>query len=546
MRLPVVMLIAAQTVLQVALHCVPLLGRWVDIAGMGRNYSPTQRYLGVLTNAFDNFSYAAWVEQARQGSVLMRDLYTTEAHAAALFNPYFLTMGWGSVLSGWEPIMFISLVGVMTIPIFGWLVSLIATELSLTPKGQFLAVLLAYFATGPSVLLAPLRLLTQILHAGATIPEGIDLWYSDLFPATTFISYPYHSFCLTCSAAVLLCALRTLRAEGGSGRVSRVAVCAMGVAALVFTRPFQGAVLGWLYPIALVLRGLAMRRPWREWLREAVVAVAIVLPAVAYIAAMSQLAVWNYLSQGYRMIEVTRWDIALGFSLFWLGSAMGVARAWRARRIAMLLPCLWFFATVLEALTLGRSMTKLADAAVIDYAILTAYGLEPLLSSRGAVTRERRSPATTAALFAIAVAIGTTVLADIRIVHSVTPEVDEEILAIAKALRTAAPTVPPVVLANCSDGLVLPAFAAVQVYAGHWGLTVDYAAKCDRLVKAGLDPAHGAAASEAEFRSLLSDLQPQYMVVAAGALADGWIDPRAAVVWSGKRWRLLSLVGGQH
>jgi hypothetical protein len=545
MRWPIAFLIVGQTLFQIALHLVPFLDRYVDIAGMGANYGPNRRYFGVLYNAFDNFSYAAWAEQARQGSVLFSDLYTTEPHLAAFFNPYFLTMGWLSALCDSAPLIVMSVVGIGMIPVLGWLMSLLCAEVSLPPKPRCLAVLLTLFATGPSAMLGPVRWCLAALGTGITVPSGIDGDYYDLFPSTAFVSLPYHTVALTLTAAVFLLAIRTLKAPVGAGRRKHVVSCAFAIAFLILVRPFQAGVLGLLFPVALALSGMISGQRRIDWTGDFVMTVAILLPPVLYIGGMSQLDVWNYLSKGYRMIEVNGWQVATGFSLFWIGSAMGCRRALRERNTLMLLPCLWFAGTVLATLVLGKAMTKFADGAVLAYAILTAYGLEPVFFANTADNRagRARTPGATLAVFCIALAVGTTLLDDAQIVHSVTPEADEEVLAIAQRLRAAAPHATPLVLTNCDQGLILPAFARVRVYSGHWGLTVDYAAKCRELRGAGFDLGETDGMQNAAFTALLGKTAPDYLVVSVSSPADRWSAGRedARRVWSGQRWRLVDL-----
>jgi hypothetical protein len=548
MRPKTVAVVVAATLIQILCHFIPLLGRYVDIAGMGGNYSPQRRYFGVLSNAFDNFSYAAWAEQARQGAVAFTDIYTTEPHAAAMFNPYFLVMGWCSALSGIDPLVVMSVIGLLAIPVFGWLVGRICADLALPPPARFLAVLLAMFATGPSMLLVPVQLLLDKTGSGLSVAPGIDSYYYDLFPATDFMSFPYHSVCVLLTAAVLLLMLRVLRGQPDTPRIGRVLGCAACVALLILARPFQAAVLGLLFPLMLAARGLIARRPRATWITEAALALAVVALPSAYVGLMSRLAVWNYLSKGYQFIEVDRWQIIFGFSLFWIGSALGARRAWRERRVEMLVFVVWFAGTLGAALVLGKLMTKFADGAIIDYAILSAYGLEPILFPANRAPGAGRSPAASLALIGIVIAIGTTMLDEVDIFHSITPEADTDLLAIAARLRALGPAGIPLVLTDCDSGLVLPAFARARVYSGHWGLTLDYAAKCHALAKAGLDPTEASGANEADFRALLAQTRPGFLVMRVGAPAEHWLgqagNPRA--VWSGQRWRLFEMTGGDR
>ena len=54
------------------------------------------------TNAGDNLSYFSWIEQARQGRILLWDLYTTEQQESGIFNPLFLVMGWLAYFTDWS------------------------------------------------------------------------------------------------------------------------------------------------------------------------------------------------------------------------------------------------------------------------------------------------------------------------------------------------------------------------------------------------------------------------------------------------------------
>src|ERR1051325_9749794 len=50
-------------------------------------------YSGILHNPMDNYSYGAWITQAKQGRFTFFDLYTSEPHKPVYFNFLFLTLG---------------------------------------------------------------------------------------------------------------------------------------------------------------------------------------------------------------------------------------------------------------------------------------------------------------------------------------------------------------------------------------------------------------------------------------------------------------------
>jgi hypothetical protein len=538
-RGPLLCLLAIQLSVNLSLHAVPVLDAYVNIAGMGANYRADSSYVGILTYKDDNFSYAAWAAQAQQGHMLMSDLYTTEPHISAMLNPYFLTVGWLAHLLGTYPLLVMTILGMMALPILGVLVDSVAAELRLNDTGRFLAVLFTLFATGPAVLLQQLGVLLKALGLKAGLPQGIDASYFDLFPAT-MVSFPYQAASTALTAAVLLLVLKAWRQPS----TGRIAWAALVTGLLILVRPYQVAVMGLLLPASLIARGLLALQPGATdratpRFRDLLAAAVILAPVGLYVIWMSRLPVWHDISLGYQRIAFTPWQMAAGFSLFWLGSAVGAWRAWRHRRWDIAILAAWFAMSVAATLLLGKAASKFDDAAVIAYAVLSAYGLEPILAA-GA---RRNHPAATPVIACVAVCIATTIIDLATITHSVTPEVDTQVLVAAARLRSVSSSAPPLVLADCAQSIALPAFAGLRVYAGHWTMTLDNERKCQELADAGLSPDDTHAARPENLQALIDRTHARYLLLRIGSPADqfaaGW--PGSRAVWSGTRWRLLAL-----
>jgi hypothetical protein len=528
--------------IQVGLRCIPMLSRllYPTIPGGFRSQSD-QRYVGILSNGFDNFSYAAWAAQAENGALVMLNLYTTEPHAAYLFNPYFLIIGKLAILTHAWPLTVMVILGIAAVPLLIIETYYLGASLRLSKKATFVAILLILFATGPSIILDPVNGAMGLAHIGVRVPPGIDSYYFDLFPATTMLSSPYQAFSVAATAGTLLLVIRTLALLASPAKVVQLLVCSFAAATLILIRPYQAGVLGVLLPLSVLLHNSVTRVRMAMFISEVVAASFCVLPAIAYVGWLSTQTVWHDMSRTYLMVNVTRGQIAIGFSFFWIGASIGIWRAIRDRRHEYILLILWAGISILASAILGKPMTKFADGAVLGYALLTAYGLEPLLFPESK-QKEGRAVAAIARV-CLCLAVGTTLLDYAKIVHSIVPEVDAEVLSIADVVRErSAGEEPPLVLMDCTQGTIFPAFSGSRVYAGHWGLTSDYRRKCDQLSMAGLSNEGKVTPTLEQLARLLNALQPKYLLTSLVSPADKWAlaSKQWTQIWSGQRWRLFA------
>jgi len=487
--------------IQVGLHVIPMM----HLPGLGFAHGPHSVYVGLLCYEADNFSYAAWAAQAQRGHVLLTDLFTTEPHAAFLFNPYFLVVGCLAWLTGSNPMVVMVVLGVVAAPLLGLLVDRIAAALRFSARARFLAVTLVLFCTGPSAILRPFGW------------GGIDASYFDLFPAT-MVSFPYQAAAAAGAACSVLLMCRMWNSPPGR-RMAWVAGCGLAVGVLSLCRPYLLPCLALMLMVSVVLMpGGAGRR-----YRYLGVALALLLPVALYVGVLSHLPVWHDVALGYQRILVSRPEVAAGFSLFWLAGTLGAVRAWRARRWELAPLCAWAGVTVVVSLALGRAATKFDDSVVIVFGLLGAYGLEPLLAG----------PRRIAVLLGIGVALASTVNGWAAMVHSLTPGPERDLLALAARIRMAPGT--PLVLAGCDGADALPAFGGARVFAGHWSMTLDNDAKCARLAAAGFG---GGAGEQASFDGLLAETHPQFLVMRADSAAARFAGGRPVVSAAGD-WRLV-------
>lgn len=497
---------------------------------------------GVAFGASDHYTYASWVAQARHGILLMSDLYATEPHAAAFFNPYFIACGWIARATGYQPATVLSLLGLVAGPVLAVVVYMTCRLLRFSHLVRVLAAALVLFGTGPSVALKLLNALSSLAGLHVHIPLGIDCSYFDLFPGMTLLTAPYQAVSNALAAIVLFLALTWQRAaHAGVRRHWQTLGVGIALAGLVLVRPYQCAGLAICLPATILFDLLTGRRGRQDALADFAVLAAATGPAIFYVGWLSQLDVWHSMSRAHSLIHVSRASILIAYSLFWALSALGIGRAVSERRSDLSLLAIWTLETMIALPLFGNDALKFADASPIAMSILGAYGLEPWLTSASgrrafAFPQVRRS----AAILSIVLLAFTTFSNYYAILTGGLPAIDGEAVAASVFIdrRPAAGT--PTVLTDCVSGNIMPGVTPVRVYAGNFALTPDYFQKCENIDMAGFSMAAVPGASEAAFQNLVAGVSPDYVFAKKGGLADGWARDRTdmSLVWQASRWDL--------
>ncbi len=200
---------------------------WLD--GLARTGSGWQ-LSGIHTlNSGDTPTYFSWIDQARRGDWLFRQLYTTEPHERALFHPLFLALG------GVARALDLSSVeayhagrvalGLLVVP----LVYVFFAACLPHARRRLSALVILLFASGLGWIW---------LWAGAD-PSAwpIDLWVPEAFVFMSLVESPLNLAAYGLWAMVGLASLRGLE-RGGAGALA----AAFGAAALLSAvRPHAGA-----------------------------------------------------------------------------------------------------------------------------------------------------------------------------------------------------------------------------------------------------------------------------------------------------------------
>lgn len=500
---------------------VALLAGWLLLAhgrlGVGWGAAPVHRAgrneaYGIAFNEKDNLSYAAWAQQAARGGYPFFSLYSTEAHAPLLLNPYFYLAGRAAALLGVHPIAVMNLSGFLAALLTVVLVFLACRALSMTRRAAFFAILLLALGSG---LDGACDVINLLFHTA--LPTGPNLGphgFYDLLPAMAFQAYPYHTVGFMLLAALLACVLwAERRLDEGRRAGVLLALTALAALALSATRPYEPIAFGFCYAAYAAWGRLnrkfkpycsntAFRMPRASSLQPAAASffslpprlflllliLLAMAPFVLYSAWMARQPVWSSFAALSLDMRQGRLGWLTLFGLFWPASALGLWLRPAARPARLALPGIWAAFLLILFVVFDSPWAKLASGGFLALAILAGQACDQLLDriQRLPWVGVKVAALLFAALLLLSTACGTLIIFYDSASWAV-PTADSEMLTLARLAAQRTPGRPPLILTDCWTGSLLPGLTGARVYAGHWSLTVRYPEKLRELSAAGLE-----------------------------------------------------------
>ncbi len=231
----------------IIISCVPYIYGAIS-APEGRVFTGTHHI-----NQGDTYTYLAWMEQAREGHLVFKNLYATENQARVIFHPLFLAGGWMAGILGLPNIIAYHLLRVLTALVF-----------------LFIAYcFIAVFFSSKKIRLYTLLLLVSSSGLGwmfNSIIASSDNWMSD---AITFLTI-YESPLLLFSMSLSLVVLMGIILFHTTGRPGFVHMTGLAFALLVITHFYISLLVGMLAFMTIVYffirtdirQGIAFRKFW--------------------------------------------------------------------------------------------------------------------------------------------------------------------------------------------------------------------------------------------------------------------------------------------
>ena len=436
-------------------------------------------FAGFFFIADDATTYLAKMRQGADGSWLWNDPYTSEPHGGVFLFGFYLLFGHLAAL------LHLPLIATYHLArITGAIALVLAVERLcrrlLPPQQRSLGLVLVVLGSGAGFLAQaagnPAILGSRVEALDLHLPE-LSGWYS-------ILAIPHFAWATALIVIALLGLLKITEAPGWRP----LALTSLSLIALTAIHPQMIPVLALIWVAYRALLLLWRQRPsWRALAAEAA-AFATTLPLLAYNAWIlfrdPTIAEW---ARQWRHQAPGPVSLALSLGLPLLAAIVGMTIAWRRRDQGLALLLVWppLVAVLLYLPNVANIQRRLLDALFVPIGILAAVGLGSL-TGRLRRARARRIQAvlmtvccmSSAIVLAIALRFASGAFAEAYI-NDDAWQAMQWLSAHHQAGDRA--------LSAPAAGQLLPAWAGVPVYVGHYSETLDYFQKI-RNVSAILSP----------------------------------------------------------
>jgi len=440
---------------------------------------PGHHFAGFFFIADDATTYLAKMRQGAEGSWLWNDPYTSEPHGGVFLFSFYLLFG--------------HLAGLLHLPLIAAyhlarLTGAVALVLAvdrlcrrlLPPQSRKLGLALVVLGSGAGFL-AQAAANPSIF--GSRV-EALDLHLPELSGWYSILAIPHFTWATALIIAALLGLLRILEAPAWRP----VALTSLALIALTAIHPQMIPVLAVIWAAYRALLFLWARRPsWQALAAEAAPFVATT-PLLAYNAWIlfrdPTIAEW---ARQWRHQAPGPVSLAVSLGLPLLAAILGMRVVWRRRDQGLALMLVWppLVLALLYLPNVANIQRRLLDALFVPIGILAAVGLRSL-TARLRRAQARRLGAVLVTVCCLSSAIVLAIA--LRFASGAFPEAyisDDAWQAIQ--WLSAHHQATDRALSAPAAGQLLPAWAGVPVYVGHYSETLDYFQKI-RTVGAILNP----------------------------------------------------------
>ena len=427
---------------------------------------PGHHFAGFFFIADDATTYLAKMRQGAEGSWLWNDPYTSEPHRGVFLFSFYLLFGHLAAL------LHLPLIAAYHLARLSGAVALVIAvdrlcRRLLPPELHRLGLVLVILGSGAGFLAQALRNPSLL---GSPV-EALDLHLPELSGWYSILAIPHFAWATALIVAALVGLLRI--AEAPAWRP--VALTSAALIALTAIHPQMIPVIGVIW---IAYHGVLFAWGARPSIRS------LAAQAVPFLAT-SPLLVYNAWIL-FRDPTIAEWarqwrhqapgPVSLGLSLGLplLAAVLGVVIAWRRRDRGLALMLVWppLVITLLYLPNLANIQRRLLDALYVPIGMLAAVGLRAL-TARLRRARARRIQAilattccfSSAIVLAIALRFASGAFSEAYIGNDAWQAMQWLSAHHQQSDR---------VLSSPGAGQLLPAWAGVQVYVGHYSETLDY------------------------------------------------------------------------
>ena len=456
-------------------------------------WAPTgHHFAGFFFTADDATTYLAKMRQGAEGSWLWNNPYTSEPHGGVFLFSFYLLFGHLTALLHLPLIA-----GYHLARISGAVALVVAVDQLcrrlLPPELRRLGLVLVILGSGAGFLA---QVLGNPSVLGSRV-EALDLHLPEISGWYSILAIPHFAWATALIIAALLGLLRI--AEAPTWRP--VLLTSAALIALTAIHPQMVPVIGLIWAAYQALLWAWGARPgWRALLAQALPFVAT-LPLLAYNAWIlfydPTVAEW---ARQWRHQAPAPLSLVVSLGLPLAMAAVGLWASWRQRDRMLALMLVWppLVAALLYLPNAANIQRRLLDALYVPVGILAAVGFRALVRRlpRG---RARRLQALIVATCCVSSAIVLAIA--LRFASGAFPEayVPNDAWNAMHWLSSHHKSNDRA-LSSPQSGQLLPAYAGVQVYVGHYSETLDYFGKT-RNVQAVLQPGTSTTTVQSFLRS---------------------------------------------
>ncbi|MFA5413223.1 MAG: hypothetical protein WC348_01645 [Patescibacteria group bacterium] len=226
------------------------------------------------TNSRDTPVYYSWIEQAKDGHLLFKNLYTSETEPRFIFDPFWLGVGLFAKMFSLSGFAAYQLARVFLIPVFLAIAYIFISYFFKETKTRKFCFILLIFSSGISGLLWPL------VEIGASNfwPPPLDLWSIESSTFYTLYHSPHFIASLFCTILIFLLTLRSF--EKKSYLLSFLA----GLVALFlfFFHPYHVPTIFGVIGLYIIIQSIKKSSIRWDLIKHYIILIAVSSPAIVY------------------------------------------------------------------------------------------------------------------------------------------------------------------------------------------------------------------------------------------------------------------------
>lgn len=232
-------------------------------------------FLGRQTiNSGDTLIYYSWIEQAKEGHLLFKNLYTTEDQVRYIFDPFWLGVGLLAKTFFLSSFAAYQLARVFLIPIFLAVVYIFLSYFFEEEKKRKICFIFLVFASGIGAFVS----LGTNLGLYNFWPQSMDLWVSEAITFFTLYHSPHLLASLTLTILIFLLILRAFEEQ------KIIYSFFAGLTTLIFFqfRPYHVPTIFGVIGVFIIVQSLRSSKIRWDLIKHYLILISISIPAIFY------------------------------------------------------------------------------------------------------------------------------------------------------------------------------------------------------------------------------------------------------------------------